>query len=185
LDGDENIHDLNRIDSTGRGTHHRVMDSIKRYTEKFSKVPEINCTVSKLTFDRRQEVLEFFTKKGLFNLCFSRLFDSDDQSLALSREEFNIFLKDAEAHSFLLRQNRSKTSDCTKYGKQCGVGLTNIFYADGKVYPCGRFVDKEEYVLGIVYHLLKRGYRCLIQCLLVYVFMTLNLKKIIENELFQ
>ena len=34
------------------------------------------------------------------------------------------------------------------YGSRCGVGRNNLYYSGGKVYPCGRFIGLEEYVIG-------------------------------------
>ena len=34
------------------------------------------------------------------------------------------------------------------YGAVCGVGITNIFYANKKIYTCGRFTDNDNFILA-------------------------------------
>lgn len=36
---------------------------------------------------------------------------------------------------------RQGDKDCTMYGGQCGTGINNYFFANGKVYYCGNCIN--------------------------------------------
>lgn len=56
----------------------------------------------------------------------------------ITLEEYGGFLEYAKKH---LHVRQSETFDCTMYGGLCGVGMDNVFYANGNVYMCGNCVD--------------------------------------------
>ena len=145
LDGYQELHDLYRFDSSGRPTFDRIMDNIDRYEDVFGSKPQINCTVTPNHILFRQELLDFFVSNGFNQVTFSRLFDSDDY---VSEADFNNLLAEA-SRALSLRQIKNPQSfDCCKYGKRCGVGRTNVYFASGKAYPCARFSGLSDYDLG-------------------------------------
>lgn len=148
LDGTKRIHNSCRVFGNGAGSYDEVMKSIDLYKEVFNEVPTINSTVHKQSIDNSNELLAFF-EKNFKKVTFSRLVDNASSNLYITKSEFNEFIKKASTTKLLLKQLKNKRKyDCTMYGNLCGVGRTNIFFANGKVYPCGRFVNKKEYELG-------------------------------------
>ena len=148
LDGPKNIHDSQRVQIDGEGSFEMVMGAIQKYEKLFGKKPEINCTVHRHTLENADLVLNFFKREGFGDVCFSRVVDVPEE-LQIQRAEFDDFISYADKKGIIMRQKKEHVSyDCTMYGKQCGVGVTNIFYFNGNIYPCGRFIGSEKYVLG-------------------------------------
>ncbi len=146
LDGYESIHDSNRIDSFKNPTFSRIMDNIQEYECVFGSKPAINCTVTAQHMIHRKELFDFFVDNGFEDVTFSKLFDSSLKGV--SDEEFEMFLKEASECLNIRQIRHSDSFDCCKYGKRCGVGRTNVYFASGKTYPCARFAGMEEYKLG-------------------------------------
>jgi Arylsulfatase regulator (Fe-S oxidoreductase) len=148
LDGNQEIHDMYRI-KNGTGTFEAVFKSIKNYEKIFGKKPEINCTVHKTTLEKKNELFQFLKKERFENVCFSKIVNVEGMELEIKNEKFYQFLQDAKINGISTRQHRViNSADCIMYGKKCGVGINNIFYSDGKIYPCGRFAKMEKYVIG-------------------------------------
>lgn len=148
LDGSKYIQDKCRVFENQKGSFNKVMKSISLYKSVFGESPAVNSTVHKQTLNRIGEELNFF-ENNFSQVCFSRLVDEKSSELNITKSEFDEFLKHATKTNLLLRQLRMPLKyDCTMYGQLCGVGRTNIFYANGKVYPCGRFIGMEKYELG-------------------------------------
>lgn len=148
LDGYKEIHNECRKLKNGKRTFDMVLKTIDLYTHIFGQAPSVNATVHKLTIQNAEKVLHFF-ENNFSEVCFSRLVDEISPSLFISKAEFDSFIKTAMQTTLKLRQRQTKRKyDCTMYGQLCGVGRTNIFYDNGKIYPCGRFVGRKEFVLG-------------------------------------
>lgn len=148
LDGSEKNHNFCRVFPDGQGTFDSVMEHIALYKRIFGETPAINATVHRQTIDNTAAELKFYTNH--FNkVCFSFLVDENSPDLQISRREFDEFIKKAAQTGLNLRQLRYPLKyDCTMYGQLCGVGRTNIFYANGKIYPCGRFIGMKSFELG-------------------------------------
>lgn len=148
LDGYKEIHNECRKLKKGGGTFDTVAKTIDLYTRIFGQTPSVNATVHKLTLQNAEKVLHFF-ESNFSEVCFSRLVDEISPSLFISKAEFDSFIKTAMQTTLVLRQRQMlRIYDCTMYGQLCGVGRTNIFYDNGRIYPCGRFVGRKEFVLG-------------------------------------
>lgn len=148
LDGSKNIQDLCRVSVNKKGSFDKVMETINLYKKYFKESPSINSTVHKQTLNNAKSELNFF-EENFSEVCFSRLVDEESFELKITKSEFAEFMEKAAKTKLSLRQLRKPLKyDCTMYGQLCGVGRTNIFYADGKVYPCGRFIGNKEYELG-------------------------------------
>ncbi|QLH74473.1 MAG: radical SAM protein [Methanomassiliicoccales archaeon] len=149
LDGYRELHNLCRKGHDDSGSFDVVMDAVKRYTSMFGEEPIINCTVHAKTIEMREKVFHFFKSNGFNRVCFSRMIGGYDLGLNISTESFEHFLLEALVQGFDMRQLQKMDSyDCTVYGMKCGVGRTNIFYANGNIFPCGRFINLEDYVIG-------------------------------------
>lgn len=148
LDGSKDIQDLCRVFSNQKGSYDKVMESIFLYKKYFGVAPSINSTVHKQTLNYIDRELKFF-EENFSEVCFSCLVDEDSPDLKISKTEFKDFINYASKTKLSLRQLRKPMKyDCTMYGQLCGVGRTNIFYANEKIYPCGRFIGMKEYELG-------------------------------------
>lgn len=148
LDGSERIHDMCRVFRNNTGSFKKVFETISLYKKYFGEAPSINATVHKQTINMADRELKFF-EENFSEVCFSRLVDEGSSELKISKFEFKKFMEIAAKTKLSLRQLRFPPKyDCTMYGQLCGVGRTNIFYANGKVYPCGRFIGMKEYELG-------------------------------------
>lgn len=147
LDGNEKVHNLCRKTATGKGTFQAVMNSLQLYKDTFGEAPSINATVHRETLRNANSILDFF-EENFKEITFSRLVDSESPLLYISKKDFQEFMELAHARNLALRQFNAKKYDCTMYGRLCGVGRTNIYFDNGKVYPCGRFVGNEKYELG-------------------------------------
>lgn len=147
LDGYAALHDMNRVGRDGNGTFVAVMDTIRRYEERFGCKPSVNCTITPQHLAHSEELIQFFTESGFKKVTFSKLFDANE---TVSGEEFVDFLKKASATLEIRQLRKTQTYDCAQYGVLCGVGRTNVYFASGKIYPCGRFAGLEKYCLGTV-----------------------------------
>lgn len=147
IDGYKAINDLCRLNAHGKGAFDTIMKSVELYKKTFGEAPSVNATVHKETILHAEQVLDFF-ERNFSNVTFSRLVDIASPSLYISRKDFQEFLELAKSRKLDLRQFKTKKYDCTMYGQLCGVGRTNIYFDNGKVYPCGRFVGNTKYELG-------------------------------------
>lgn len=149
LDGPQKIHDLCRRTANGKGSYSTVVKSIQLYRETFGEAPSINATVHRETLRNAESVLNFF-EENFKEVTFSKLVDVESPHLRIGKEDFQNFMELARTRNLALRQFNSRKYDCTMYGRLCGVGRTNIYFDNGKVYPCGRFVGNRKYELGTV-----------------------------------
>lgn len=151
LDGDAKTHNTNRIYKHHKGTHENIMQNIGIYKSLFGKMPDINLCVSRLSLQRKQEILHFLLDNGFDNLTFTRLFHCKDTTQEISQKEFMDFVYFFSQYPFIIRNIeaiRQNKKDCIMYGNTCGVGFNNVFYFDKKVYPCMRFTGDSKNILG-------------------------------------
>lgn len=155
LDGYRELHDCARVKFVNgqyKGTFDEVFKTILQYEEIYEEKPSINVTVHRRTIENTSKLMDFLINNNFKKVTFSRLFDCDLEDLAISENEFNDFVErcsELDKNNVIDIRNiaaKGKKIDCSKYGAKCGVGITNIFFADKKVYPCGRFIDNEKYV---------------------------------------
>ncbi len=147
IDGYQEIHNLCRITVNKKGTFAKVMDSVEMYKKVFGEAPSVNATVHRKTLLNAEKVLDFF-EENFKDVTFSRLVDVESPDLHIEKMDFQEFLELAKCRNISLRQFKMKKYDCTMYGQLCGVGRTNIYIDNGKVYPCGRFVGNKKFELG-------------------------------------
>ena len=122
---------------------------LSSYSKKFGRMPKINAVVTKEIVLNQERVLSFFVKNGFSLVNFSKVFATDDPEISVSDDEYTAFLNLALEKGIVFRQNETiKKYDCAKYGRLCGVGKNNIFITKTGIYPCGRFMDLKEYIIG-------------------------------------
>ena len=139
LDGDPEIN--NKL----RG----CFPDLSLYEKKFGRKPKINAVVTKEIILNQHRILSFFIDNGYDMVNFSKVFATNNPNIMVSDKEYDSFLKLAQSKGITSRQNIiEKKYDCAKYGRLCGVGRNNIFITKTGVYPCGRFMNIKEYVVG-------------------------------------
>lgn len=127
IDGYEELHNLNRC-----GSFERAMSSVEQFKRVTGHYPTFNATVGRESLKATDKVIDFFAAFGT-RVTFSRMIGQ----YGISLEEYHEFLDKAERFIPVRRGG----SDCTMYGGQCGAGLNNFFFANGKVYYCGNCID--------------------------------------------
>lgn len=127
IDGYKALHDLNRCNSFDR-----AINNVEYYKQITGHYPTFNATVGRESLENAREVIAFFKPFGT-KVTFSRMIGRNGISL----QEYRDFLAKAEKELPVRRGGK----DCTMYGGQCGAGVNNYFFANGKVYYCGNCVD--------------------------------------------
>ncbi|MDE6435161.1 MAG: radical SAM protein [Lachnospiraceae bacterium] len=127
IDGYRELHNLNRCDSFDR-----AMENVENYKRVTGHYPTFNATVGRESLDHADRVIEFFKPYGT-RVTFSRMIGK----YGISLKEYRMFLDKAERIIPVRRGGK----DCTMYGGQCGAGLNNYFFANGKVYFCGNCIN--------------------------------------------
>ena len=127
VDGYKELHNLNRC-----GSFDKVMGSVEQYRRAVGHYPTFNATVGKESLANAERVIAFFKPFGT-RVTFSRMIGR----YGISLQEYRDFLAEAEKEIPVRRGG----NDCTMYGGQCGSGLNNYFFANGKVYYCGHCID--------------------------------------------
>lgn len=157
LDGYEELHNYSRIKKLNGefiGTYNKVFNIICEYENIFGYKPSINITVHKQTIDNKERLIKYLLDNNFKNVTFSKLVDCELDDLKILDNEFEQFINWVEDLNIQDKINvrnlsaRGNKIDCSMYGARCGVGQTNIFFSDHKVYPCGRFIGNKKYELA-------------------------------------
>ena len=165
LDGTKDIHDLNRIDTSGNGTYSRVMRALQ-LLKKYGVNANILTVVTPHTARSYQKIYGFFARCGLtyqqYIPCLDPLEEERGQHpWSLSPAQFERYLKtafdcwyrDAMAghkryhryfDNLLLMLNGQPPEQCGMMGR---CGRQYVVEADGSVYPCDFYV-LDRYRLG-------------------------------------
>ena len=127
IDGYRELHNLNRCDSFDR-----AMETVEYYKQVTGHYPTFNATVGRDSLENADRVIAFF-KPFSTRVTFSRMIGR----YGISLQEYRDFLDNAEKEIPVRRGG----NDCTMYGGQCGSGINNYFFTNGKVYYCGNCID--------------------------------------------
>ena len=127
IDGYKELHNKNRC-----GSFDKAMRNVEEFKRVTGHYPTFNSTVGKESIQNADQVISFFKPYGT-RVTFSRMIGANGISL----QEYREFLKRAER----VIPVRRGGLDCTMYGGQCGAGINNYFFANGKVYFCGNCID--------------------------------------------
>ena len=127
LDGYEELHNMYRCNS-----YKQVIENVQKYRLATGHYPTFNATVGKESIENADKVIDFFTVFGT-RITFSRMIGR----YGISLDEYRAFMRKAEERLSV----RHGGLDCTMYGGQCGAGINNYFFANGKVFLCGNCVD--------------------------------------------
>lgn len=127
IDGYKELHDKNRC-----GSFDKAMRNVEEYKRVTGHYPTFNATVGENTLKDPDGVIAFFKTFGT-RVTFSRMIGR----YGITLNQYHEFLVRAEKEISVRRGGL----DCTMYGGQCGAGINNYFFANGKVYFCGNCVD--------------------------------------------
>lgn len=165
LDGNKELHDLNRRDAAGNGTFQKVMGAV-RLLQQYKVEFNILTVVTAQTCRHARQLYQFFSKNGLdfqqYIACLDPLGEERGKyPWSLTPELYGKFLKDlfdcwyADASAGHPKYNRffdnlllilsgGRPEACGMMGF-CSAQL--IVEADGSVYPCDFYV-LDEWKLG-------------------------------------
>ena len=127
IDGNKELHDYYRCNSFDR-----ALENVEHYKRITGHYPTFNATVGKESLDNADKIIGFFSVFGT-RVTFSRMIGK----YGITLEQYRDFLSYAERFIPVRRGGK----DCTMYGGQCGAGINNYFFANGKVYYCGNCID--------------------------------------------
>ncbi len=166
IDGHPMYHDLHRLDTKGKGTFHRVLET-KRLFDTHQIAYNILCVLTNPLAKEPKKVYQFMQKENIdyiqFIPCLDELQAQKRSSYALTPERFASFYHQL-LHLWLqeLAQGRYRSIKLfddvfnlvvNRQVNACGlVGNCQIQYiieADGSVYPCDFYV-LDEYRLGFI-----------------------------------
>ncbi len=157
LDGTKDIHDMNRIDSSNKGTFNRVMktvDLFNKYKVEYNILFVVNSTVAK----HAAKIYNFFKRKNFrylqFIPCLDPLGEPGGQIYSLTPDRFTTFLKTLfdlwyedikNGNIISIRYFDNLVSMLMGYPPEnCGMsGVCRcqfVVEADGGVYPCDFYV---------------------------------------------
>lgn len=156
LDGNREIHDMNRLDASGKATFSRVMKTLRLFDEVGVEY-NILCVVSRAVVRRPAAVYDALTGAGFRYLQFIPCLDRNGGGLSPDPESYGKFLctvfdrwyrdivsgKSISVRDFdnyILRAAGRLPEICTMRGI-CGCYFT--VESDGSVYPCDFFVLPE------------------------------------------
>jgi uncharacterized protein len=165
LDGGKDLHDAQRMDAFGKGTHSRVMRTA-RLLEKNGAAFNVLSVVTKQMARNCAQTYQFLKKNGLRYLQFIPCIDGIAQKrgvnpYSLAPEDYTKFLKtlfdlwfeDLKNNDYIYIRyfenlagilNGEMPESCTLRGT-CTVQY--VVEADGSVYPCD-FYALDDYLLG-------------------------------------
>jgi len=160
IDGPKDLNDSQR----GKGYFDKTMGGYEIAREHGLEVRFI-CTFTTASFERRDEIVDFFRKNGFplkLHPALPSLRSDEPEQWALPPEKYGellIYLLDkALVHlNDMEVMNINDLCRCvfTRHGSVCTfadcMGSTFAVGPDGGIYPCYRFVGMPEWVMGNVY----------------------------------
>jgi uncharacterized protein len=163
FDGPAEIHDMNRKDLNGKGTHYRTMQALQKI-KKAGLTLGCVCVLHKQNVDRIAELYQFFSSNRI-NFRVNPVVRSgravnNYNALALTpveyglamRRLFDLWFYDNGAiqveplHTIVGNYVGPSIWGCDYHGN-CLKNIISI-NPDGTVYPCGRFAGLEKFRLG-------------------------------------
>lgn len=167
LDGPKDIHDSTRLNSEGKGSFNRVMNTVSMLN-KYQVEYNILCVVNSYTARHAKKVYNFFKKHNFKYLQFIQCLDPlgekpGGHEYSLTPEKYSYFLRNLfdewykdimNGQIVSIRYFDNLVGMLMGYPPEsCGMsGVCTAYFmveADGGVYPCDFYVI-EEWLLGNV-----------------------------------
>ncbi len=159
LDGPKDITDIQR----GNGYYDKTLAGCRIAQDAGLDVRFI-CTFTKLSFERKDEIFNFFMENGMplkLHPALPSIRSSEPEKYALPPEKYGellVYLLDKALINIdrveILNINDLCRCVFTRRGNVCTyadcMGTTFAIGPDGSIYPCYRFVGMENYVMGNV-----------------------------------
>ncbi len=155
IDGNEQTHNINRINVAGLGTYKKAMRGVEilRHHDIY---PGVICTVTKKTVRRAKEIFRGLVDAGFKSIAFNAFYNtassySEDDIYSLTNQEWLMFLteifeswlalNDPSVHvreiDGILAWFKLKSSNSCLYKGACHQWF--VVYYTGDMYPCERF----------------------------------------------
>lgn len=168
IDGPDYIHDQNRYDHFGKGSHNSVVNKIRMLKEMRGQFGALS-VVTKSSLSYAHDIFDFFISEGLMDMHFSPYAEIDPETNKLSKksitaEEFGNFvieifeawkilnnpsIKVRIIDNFLQGLLGGKIEVCT-FARNCGHHL--LVEINGDVFICGRNANDEKFHIGNITH---------------------------------
>jgi len=173
LDGPADIHDKNKKDADGRGTHARVIENIMRFTKEFGRKVHLLPTITRHSLAHPERIVDEYLRLGQGEIALrpvNRIGYACDawEDIGYTAEEFNVFYSKAMAYIMKLNASGSHLSERTARTiltkvmlkrdpgyvdmmNPCGAGRAVMAYApDGTCYPTdeARMLGDDIFRLG-------------------------------------
>jgi len=158
LDGPADIHDKNRVDVGGRGSHAEVVEKIERYSKQFGRKVNMLPTITKHSLAHPEKIIDEYLRLGQGEIALRPVnrigyAHGNWEDIGYSAEEFNAFY--TKAMAYIMKLNTSGTYVSERIARviltkvllkkdpvyvdmmnPCGAGRTVLSYApDGGCYP--------------------------------------------------
>ncbi len=164
IDGPRYVHDQNRYDRAGNGSHGKVLEKIKMLMHLGGECGII-CVVTKKSLPYAEEIFNFFISEGLTNMHLSPYAEMNPKTgeidkRSLTAEEFGAFIvkifhawktlnnPKVEVRiidNFLQGLLGGRTELCT-FARNCGHHL--LVEVNGDVFICGRNANNKKFYAG-------------------------------------
>ncbi len=173
LDGPADIHDKNRVDVHGRGSHAQVVEKVERFAKKFGRKVHMLPTITRHSLAHPERIIDEYVRLGQGEIALRPVNRigyacSSWEDIGYTAEEFNMFYSRAMAYIMKLNASGSYLSErmartiLTKVllkkdpgyvdmMNPCGAGRTVMAYApDGGCYPTdeARMLGDDIFRLG-------------------------------------
>jgi len=180
LDGPADIHDKNRKDASGRGTHAQVMEKITRFSNKFARRVHMLLTITKHSLEHPERIIDEYLRLGQGEIALRPVNKIGNacqcwEDIGYTAEEFNVFydramayimklnmagthLSERMARTILTKVMLNKDPGYVDMMNPCGAGRTVMVYGtDGGCYPTdeARMLGDDIFRLG---NIMDEGY---------------------------
>ena len=173
LDGPADIHDKNRVDVAGRGTHAQVVEKVARFAKEFGRKVHMLPTITRHSLAHPERIIDEYLRMGQGEIALRPVNRigyacGNWNDIGYTAEEFNVFY--GRAMAYIMKLNTSGTYLSERMARTiltkvllkkdpgyvdmmnpCGAGRTVMAYApDGGCYPTdeARMLGDDIFRLG-------------------------------------
>ncbi|MBE5903529.1 MAG: radical SAM protein [Pseudobutyrivibrio sp.] len=155
IDGNKELHDLNRIDKKNEGTYDTVIENINNYFPNDKNRINARMTINTLNYTGVDKSIIH-----LINMGFGRISPVVDQFDLWSKNQWDELLEKLQKVKRYIEKENIKAEIGLIYDAKykcknsvCNGGITTIVVdSDGALYPCIVVNGKSEYCIGDVFN---------------------------------
>jgi His-Xaa-Ser system radical SAM maturase HxsB len=173
LDGPADIHDKNKVDADGRGTHAQVVEKIERFSKQFGRKIHLLPTITKHSLAHPERIIDEYLRLGQGEIALrpvNRIGYACDcwEDIGYTAGEFNVFytkameymmklntsgpyISERTARTILTKVLLKKDPGMVDMMNPCGAARAVMSYApDGGCYPTdeARMLEDNIFRLG-------------------------------------